>query len=95
MLKDRKAHESRLEIQLARWKADVDKLIARPHAPGAFGEGTRAQTRAALHAKHLEASLHLDDLKRASDEAWLSLKAGADATWTELEAMLGKASQKP
>ena len=94
MLENRKAYESKLEAQLAQWKADLDVLKAKAKRAevGALVKYDKAID--ALQHGHEEASRHLGDLKSASDDAWESVKASTEKVWLELKSLFESSDGK-
>jgi hypothetical protein len=93
MLKDRKNYETKLEAQLAQWKADIDvmKAKAAQKKVGAmvkYDEGIDT-----LMKKHKDADRHLHNLKAATDEAWEGAKASTEKVWDEVKALLAGPSK--
>jgi predicted nucleic acid-binding Zn-ribbon protein len=87
MLENRKVYESKLEAQLAQWKADIDVLKAKARRAEVGAKVRYDQTIEALQGKHKEASQQLRSLKTASDEAWEGLKASTEKVWLEFKAL--------
>lgn len=88
----RKAFESRLEAELARWTAELDALKARVRSGEAGAEHTADKAVEALQRKRDEAENRLLDLKVASEDTWKSLKAGIEQSWLEIAGMFHGAS---
>ncbi len=95
MLEHRKAYESNFDAQLAQWKADLDVLKAK-------GKRAEVDVRVgydkaidALEQKHDEAGQHLHDLKHATDEAWESVKDGAEKARLDIKSLFQSSFKKP
>lgn len=82
MLQNRKIYENDLQVQLARWKADIDFLEARVKRVGAVAAAQLDKSIVALQRQHAVVSHQLSSLKAATDEAWESVKAHEDRGWT-------------
>ena len=86
MLENRKAYETKLDAQLAQWKADIDVLKAKAKRTSVDVMVNYDKAIEALQEKHDEAGKHLRNLQAASDEAWENVKAGTEKVWLELKA---------
>jgi hypothetical protein len=92
MLKDREAYEARLDEQLARWGADLEKLRDKAKVAGVDGMMKYDETVEALKQKHADASVHLGRLKAAGDDTWEQVKTGLEKGWEEFKALFGRAT---
>lgn len=95
MLEHRKAYESKLDAQLAQWKADIDVLKAKARRAEVDAKVDYDKLIDALQQKYDEAGRHMRDLKTASDEAWESVKAGTETVWHEIKALFHGVAAKP
>lgn len=87
MLENRKAYETKLDAQLAQWKADIDVLKAKTKRAEVDALVNYDQVIEALQQKHEAASHQLRDLKVASDDAWESVKTLTEKAWLELKSL--------
>lgn len=87
MLKNRKAYESKLDIQLARWAADLHVLKAKAARAEVDAKVSYDQAIDAMQHKHDDAGKHLQALKTATDEAWENVKTGTEKVWCEVKAL--------
>lgn len=94
MLKNRKAYETKMDGQLAQWRAELDVLKAKAKRTEVDALVNYDKAIDALQKKHDEAGAHLHSLKLASDEAWENIKATTENTWTELKALFEGFTQK-
>lgn len=94
MLENRKAYESKLDAQLAQWKADIDVLKAKAKRAEVDAMVNYDKAIDVLERKHDEVGHHLRDLKVASDDAWESVKAGTEKAWLELKSLLQRSAEK-
>jgi hypothetical protein len=92
MLEYRRNYESKLEAQLAQWKADIDVLAAKANRAGVDVKVQADEAVDALRAKHLEATKHLQELHEATDDAWGGLKAATEKAWSDLTAVFTKSA---
>lgn len=95
MLENRKVYESKLDAQLAEWKADIDVLKAKAKRAEVGAKVNYDLAIDALQRKHDEAGHRLRDLKTASDEAWESVKSATDKVWVEIKALFQSTTEKP
>lgn len=94
MLKNRKAYETKLDAQLAQWKADIDVMKAKTKRTGVDVMVNYDKAIDALDKKHAEASKQLSDLKTATDDAWENVKTGTEKVWSEIKSQFqGSAGQ--
>jgi multidrug resistance efflux pump len=94
MRMDRKAYESKLDEELARWKADIDLIKAKGKRAEVEAMDRYDQAIDALQRKHEEAETQLRRLKTASDEAWEGLKDRTEEIWLEFKALFQGAGKK-
>ena len=94
MLENRKIYESRLDAQLAQWKAEIDVLKAKARRTEVDAKVQYDQSIDAMQRKHDDASKHLHSLKAASDEAWEDMKASTERVWTEFKALFHDSAAK-
>ena len=90
MLQDRKAYETKLDEQLATWKADLDVLKAKAARAEVDAKAGYDRSLEALDRKYAEASEHLRSLRSATDDAWESIKDHTDKAWEEIKAAFSK-----
>ena len=95
MLENRKVYESKLDAQLAEWKADIDVLKAKAKRAEVGAKVNYDKAIDALQRKHDEADHHLRDLKAASEEAWESVKAATEKVGVEIKSLFKNLTQKP
>ncbi len=94
MLENRKAYETKLDAQLAQWKAEIDVLKAEARRTSVDVMVNYDRTIDALQAKHEEAGKHLSGLKAASDDAWENVKAGTEKVWREVKSQFQSSPEK-
>ena len=95
MLENRKVYESKLDAQLAEWKADIDVLKAKAKRAEVGAKVSYDKAIDALQRKHDEAGHHLRDLKTASDDAWESVKGATEKVGVEIKSLFQNLTQKP
>lgn len=94
MLEDRKAYETKLDAQLAQWRADIDVLKAKAKRTSVDVMVNYDKAIDALENKHGEASKQLGDLKTATDDAWENVKAGTEKVWLEFKSQFQGSAEK-
>jgi hypothetical protein len=85
MKEKRKAYEEKLDAKLKEWKAKVALLKAKAENAKADAKIDYYKAIEALEHKQDEAKTRLQELKTASDEAWETVKLGAEKAWTEVK----------
>ena len=93
MLKERRAYEARLDRQLAAWGTDLEDLKCRTRDVTLDGMMKFDQVLATLKRKHAEASVHLRELKEASDAGWDQVKVGTEKAWEEFMELFQHSSE--
>ena len=91
---DRELHKQKLQAQLDEWKADIAKLRARAAGATADAQLTMNKQVGALEHKLVEAQAKMVELGDASEDAWHTVKQGADAAWETLTSAFGEARTK-
>ena len=91
---EKELYRQKLQAQLDEWRAEGALWKAR-----AAGAGADAQIEMKKHVEELdhrlqEASTRLSGLAAAGEDAWDSLKKGADAAWDSLKGSVGEARSK-
>lgn len=94
MLEDRKAYETKLDAQLAQWRADLDVLKAKAKRASVDVMVNYDKAIDELEKKHGEASKQLGDLKTATDDAWGNVKIGTEKVWLEFKSQFQGTAEK-
>ncbi len=94
MLEDRKAYETKLDAQLAQWRADIDVLKAKAKRTSVDVMVNYDKAIDTLENKHGEASKQLGNLKTATDEAWENVKVGTEKVWLEIKSQFQNSAEK-
>ena len=87
MLKDREAYEAKLEAQLTVWGQDLEGFKGRAKELTVDGMMQYDRTLEAMKRKHLEAGVHLRNLKETRDETWDQVRLGTEKAWVEIKAL--------
>ena len=90
----RKAYEEKLDAQLKEWNAQLALLKAKAENAKADAKIDYYKTIDTLEHKRDKAKTKLQELKTAGDEAWESVKAGAEKVWAEVQTAYHDATSK-
>lgn len=85
---------TRMEAQVKRWDAEVDKLRTKSEQVSAEARGKFAEQLMALRITRDAAFKKLEKLHGASESAWQHMEAGMDSAWASMKSALEKASSK-
>ena len=93
-MSEKDAYERKLQAQLDKWSAEIDRLKA-------MAEGASADAHIRYH-KEIEdlrqqknaADNKLSELRRASGDAWKDMKSGLDEAWESLANSVKTASAR-
>jgi hypothetical protein len=85
---------AKMNSQIRKWDAEVDKLRARSEQLGAEARAKFAEQLGAMRASRDAAFKKLEELQGSSETAWQHLQAGVDAAWASMRSALEKASAK-
>ena len=85
------AYRQKKTAQLKEWSAQLDLLDAKVNNAGADIKLKHAMELDDLRVKHRTASAKLQDLEKASGEAWEQLQITADKIWEDLKAGMAEA----
>jgi hypothetical protein len=95
MLENRKNYESKLEAQLAQWKADIDVLKAKAAREKVDAMVQYDRGIETLQKKHKDAERQFRNLKFASDDAWEDVKGSTEKVWGEFKSLFQTSSKTP
>jgi len=84
-MNDKTTYRDQLAAQLKEWSAEIDVLEARICKLGADMKLKHAEEIRDLRVKQQAASGKLEELGKASGEAWVQVKNTADNVWEELK----------
>jgi recombinational DNA repair ATPase RecF len=88
------AYKQKMAAQLNEWTAQINLLEAKLDNTGADLKVIRAKQLHELRAKQRAASDKLQELEKASGEAWTQVKETADKIWEDLKAGVADAHSK-
>jgi uncharacterized coiled-coil DUF342 family protein len=93
-MKSREEYIDKLAAQLKEWSAKIDDLQSKAHVAKADAKTEYENQIRQLKIKRDAATQKLQELKGASNEAWDTLKAGAETAWADLEKAFAAAKEK-
>lgn len=85
------AYKLKRSAQLKEWGAQLDLLEAKAENAGADIKVRHAVALDELRSKQRTAAWKMQELERASGEAWTEIKETADSIWEELKTGMAKA----
>jgi recombinational DNA repair ATPase RecF len=88
------AYKQKREAQLKEWGAQINLMEAKLENMGADLKVKRAQQIQALRAQQHNASEKMQELGKASGEAWEQVKVTADKVWDDLKSGVADAHSK-
>ncbi|MCU0984157.1 MAG: coiled coil domain-containing protein [Acetobacteraceae bacterium] len=91
---DKSAYRQKLEARLEQWRAEIDMLEAKAREAGADARILYEKQVEEWRGKQQEARRRLDELDKASGEAWKDLKSGLEAAWAELGRTAKKVAER-
>ena len=91
---EKQLYQQKRQAQLDEWQAEIDKFKAK-----ASGASADAQLKLNEQIKVLEGKLtvgkaKLKEIAEASDDAWESIKGGAESAWASLKSGFSEAASK-
>jgi len=93
-MKSREEYIDKLASQLKEWSAKIDELESKANATKADVKTGYENQIKQLKDKRDIATKRLQELKGASNDAWDTLKAGAETAWSDLSKALTAAKEK-
>lgn len=88
------AYKARIDAQLKEWGAKIAELQAKAEAAEASARIEYLKQVEALRMKKEKTQLKLEELKKAGDEAWETLKAGVEQAASDLKDSINSAVSK-
>jgi recombinational DNA repair ATPase RecF len=88
------AYKQKREAQLKEWGAQINLMEAKLENMGADLKVKRAEQIKALRAQQHSASEKMQELGKASGEAWEQVKVTADKVWDDLKSGVADAHSK-
>jgi uncharacterized coiled-coil DUF342 family protein len=93
-MKSREEHIDNLAAQLKEWSTKIDELESKARATKADVKTSYENQIALLKDKRDAAMQKLLELKGASNDAWDTLKAGAETAWADLKKAVTEAKER-
>lgn len=90
----KKLYEQKIAAQLAEWRADIDKLQAKAKGASADARLKYAKQIDKLEVKYSEGRSKLKEIAESTEEAWESLKDGADSLWDTMKSTFAEIKGK-
>ena len=84
-MNSKEAYAQKLRAQIDIWEAEMSKLEARASKLEGDARIALQQQVKDLRANMEKVSNQMDELRRASDDAWQDIKGGIDGAWRNLE----------
>ena len=88
------AYKQKMAAQLKEWTAQINLLEAKVENAGADMKVKRTEALHGLRAKQRAASEKMQELEKASGDAWEQAKVTADKIWGDLKAGVAEAQAK-
>lgn len=85
---------NKLKNQLDEWSADIDKLELRAREADAEFRGHYEAQLSTLKTKRDEARVRLTLLKNSAGDAWQELRKGSDEAWVSIKHAIVEARKK-
>jgi len=93
-MNDKELYQQKKEAQLAEWKADIDKLKAKASMASADVQLEMNKQIATLEDTIEKGKLKLSELTKATEEAYVTIKAGVESSWDSLKSTFTEAAEK-
>jgi outer membrane murein-binding lipoprotein Lpp len=93
-MKSREEHIDKLAAQLKEWSAKIDELESKASATKADVKTSYEHQIRQLKDKRDVAMQKLQELKGASNDAWDTLKTGAETAWVDLKNAVTAAKER-
>ena len=93
-MNEKQLYQQKRQAQLDEWKAEIDKVKAKASGASTDVQLQLNQQIKVLEGKIAEGKAKLAEIAGASDEAWESLKEGAESAWASLKAGFNEAASK-
>lgn len=89
-----KSYEEKIQAQLDEWRDDVDRLKEKARNASAETKMKYQESIDKLELKLKEGRSKLKDLAESSDEAWDSIRDGAESIWDTMKATFREVKEK-
>ncbi len=93
-MNDKKLYKQKIQAQLDEWKADIAKLKAKASGAEADAQLEMNKKVEALDRKLKNAQIKLSELTGASEDAWDSVRKGAESALDSLKTAVNDAASK-
>lgn len=93
-METKQAYEAKVKAQLDRLNAQIDQMKAKAAEANADAAIEYNKMLEDLSGKRNEAQAKLDEIGRASEDAWEDLKIGFESAWNDLNVAFKSAMNK-
>jgi chromosome segregation ATPase len=94
MKNQREDYQKKIEAQLNEWRDDIDRLKVKAKAATAEAKQKYEESINKLELKMTEGKSKLRDLTDSSEDAWETVKEGADSIWDTMKATFSEVKEK-
>lgn len=93
-MNEKQLYQQKRQAQLDEWQAEIDKFKAKASGASAVAQLKLNEQIKALEGKLAEGKAKLAEIADASDDAWESIKGGAESAWSSLKTSFTEAASK-
>ncbi len=93
-MNDKEIYQQEYQAKLDEWKAEIDRLKAKPFGAGADARQELNQQIEELEIKVEEGKAKLAELAEVDEDKWESFKAGAESVWNSLKSSINDVAAK-
>ncbi len=93
-MSDKDLYLQKCKAQLDQWKAEVDKLKAKASKASAEAQLEVNKQVGNIETRIEQGQKKLSELSETTDEAWATLKEGAESAWDSLSSAVSDAAKK-
>ena len=93
-MNEKELYQQKKQAQLDVWKAEVDKLKAKASGASADAQLELNKQIEVLEGKIEEGKTKLAEIAGASEDAWESIKEGAESAWDSMKSAFCDAAAK-
>ncbi|MFO8074283.1 MAG: coiled coil domain-containing protein [Polyangia bacterium] len=93
-MSEKELYQQKIQAQLDEWKAELDKLEATASGASADAQLELGKEIEALEGRIEEGKTKLAEIAGASEDAWESIKDGADSAWESMKSTFSDAADE-
>lgn len=90
----KQAYVQNVQTRLNQWDAEVEKLMIRADQAEADARQKYEEQIDDIRQRQADAQAQLDDMRKASEDAWEDMKQGVEDAWGRLEKAVKDASSR-